>query len=42
MDSPVARALMKKCRGDDVVVRRPKGEAVFTIVSVTYRKTQAE
>lgn len=37
MDSPMARALMKKCEGDDVVVRRPKGDAVFTIVKVSYR-----
>jgi len=36
MDSPVARSLMKKCLGDEVVVRRPKGEARFTIVSVAY------
>jgi transcription elongation factor GreB len=37
MDSPMARALMKKAEGDEVVVKRPKGEAVFTIVSVRYR-----
>ena len=37
MDSPVARALMNKTEGDTVVVKRPKGEAVFTIVRVQYR-----
>ena len=36
MDSPIARALMKKMEGDEVVVKRPKGEAVFTIVKVRY------
>jgi transcription elongation factor GreB len=36
MDSPMARALMKKREGDDVVVKRPKGEALFTIVAVRY------
>ena len=37
MDSPMARALMKKCEGDEVTVRRPKGDAVFTIVAVSYQ-----
>ncbi len=37
MDSPVARALMKKCEGDEVVVKRPKGDALFTITGVSYR-----
>ena len=36
MDSPMARSLMKKAEGDEVVVKRPKGEAVFTIVKVQY------
>jgi transcription elongation factor GreB len=36
MDAPVARALMKKAEGDEVVVKRPKGDAVFTIVRVQY------
>ncbi len=36
MDSPMARALMKKTEGDEVVVKRPRGQAVFTIVSVQY------
>lgn len=37
MDSPMARALMKKAEGDEVVVKRPKGDAIFTIVCVQYR-----
>ncbi len=36
MDSPMARALMKKSEGDEAVVRRPKGDAVFMIVKVQY------
>jgi transcription elongation factor GreB len=37
MDAPMARALMKKAEGDEVVVKRPKDKAVFTIVSVQYK-----
>ncbi len=37
MDSPMARALMKRSEGDDVVVKRPKGDALLTIVKVSYR-----
>ena len=37
MDSPMAKALMKKTEGDEVIVKRPKGEAVFTIVRVQYQ-----
>ncbi|MBP6632363.1 MAG: transcription elongation factor GreB [Kofleriaceae bacterium] len=36
MDSPMARALLGRREGDDVVVRRPKGDATFTIVAVRY------
>lgn len=36
MDSPMARALMKKTEGDEIVVKRPKGDGVFTIVEVSY------
>ena len=36
MDSPMAKALMKKSEGNEVMVKRPKGEAVFTIVRVQY------
>jgi len=37
MDAPMARALMKKAEGDEVVVKRPKGDASYTIVAVSYR-----
>lgn len=40
MDSPVARALMRKSEGDEVVVRRPKGESYFTIVKVWYEPSE--
>lgn len=36
MDSPVARSLMKKSEGDEVVVKRPKGDARYTIAHVSY------
>ncbi len=36
MDSPLARALMKKSEGDEVIVKRPKGEACFVIARVQY------
>jgi transcription elongation factor GreB len=37
IDSPVARALMGKQIGDEVTVRRPKGEVSFGIRGVRYR-----
>jgi len=37
MDSPLARVLMKKTEGDEVIVKRPKGEAFFTIRRIQYR-----
>ncbi len=36
MDSPVGRALLGKSSGDEVVVRRPKGDAVFEVLEVRY------
>ncbi|MGB3622238.1 MAG: transcription elongation factor GreB [Ketobacter sp.] len=36
VDSPVARALLKKQEGDDVVVERPKGEVIYEISRVQY------
>lgn len=36
MDSPVARALMKKSEGDDVVVKSPKGKLVYVVLEVRY------
>lgn len=36
VDSPVARALLKKQEGDEVEVNRPRGAARFEIVRVQY------
>lgn len=41
MDSPVGRALLGKSCGDEVVVRRPKGDAVFEILAVRYEAADA-
>jgi transcription elongation factor GreB len=37
MDSPLGEALLGKCCGEEVAVRRPKGDAVFAITGVRYR-----
>src|SRR5512139_1042236 len=37
IDSPVARALIGKREGDEVTVKVPKGDVVYTIVAVEYR-----
>jgi transcription elongation factor GreB len=39
MDSPLGSALLGKCAGDEVAVRRPKGDAVFEITGVRYRSS---
>jgi transcription elongation factor GreB len=36
IESPLARALLQKRIGDEVVVQRPKGEITYLIVSVDY------
>ncbi len=36
VESPMARALLGKQEGDEVTVRRPKGDADFTIVAIDY------
>ncbi len=36
IDSPVAKALLKKARGDDVEVKRPDGTMYFHIVEIKY------
>ncbi|MFO0696446.1 MAG: transcription elongation factor GreB [Polyangiales bacterium] len=36
MDSPVGRSLLGKREGDEVVVRRPKGDATYAILEVRY------
>ena len=37
IDSPMGRALLGRSEGDEVMVARPKGRALFTIASVRYR-----
>jgi len=37
VDSPVGRALLGREEGDEVAVRRPRGDAVYTILEVRYR-----
>ena len=38
IDSPMARALLKKEVGDEAVVNTPSGEAYWEVVSVSYEK----
>lgn len=37
VDSPMAKALLGKQEGDEVLVRRPAGVATFTILHVAYK-----
>ena len=36
LDSPMAKALMGKCEGDEVTVNRPKGPMTYELLSVSY------
>ncbi|MBU4321483.1 MAG: transcription elongation factor GreB [Thermodesulfovibrionales bacterium] len=36
IDSPMAKALLSRTEGDEVVVRRPNGNAVFVVTSIRY------
>jgi len=36
IESPMARALLRREEGDEVLVQRPRGAARFTIVAVSY------
>ena len=36
IDSPMAKALLNRTEGDEVVVRRPNGNAVFVVTSIRY------
>lgn len=40
IDSPMAKALLKKQEGDEVTVFRPKGEASYEVVRVSYDPIQ--
>jgi transcription elongation factor GreB len=42
MDSPMARAMMQKSEGDTITVKRPKGDAVYSIIAVSYRRLSQE
>ncbi len=42
IDSPMARALLGKREGDEVMVRRPKGDALLTIADVSYDEASPE
>lgn len=35
MDSPVGKALLRKEEGDDVLIKRPKGDVVYSITKVS-------
>lgn len=37
MDSPMGKALLRRSVGDEIVVKRPKGNASFEILSVRYQ-----
>lgn len=37
IDSPMGKALLGRSEGDEVHVRRPAGEAVFTVLDVSYQ-----
>lgn len=39
MDSPLAKALMKKRINDEIDVRLPKGKQVYCIIDVSYKTT---
>ncbi|MGD0885110.1 MAG: transcription elongation factor GreB [Thermodesulfovibrionales bacterium] len=40
IDSPMARALLNRAEGDEVVVRRPNGKAVFVVTSISYESAK--
>ncbi|HEX5773315.1 MAG TPA: transcription elongation factor GreB [Geomobilimonas sp.] len=41
LDAPMGRALLGKREGDEVMVRRPAGDATFTIIDVSYQPLSA-
>lgn len=42
IDSPMAKALLGKEEGDEIVVRRPAGTASFTVLEVSYQPLAPE
>ena len=37
MDSPVAKAMLKKSEGDEIIVKTPRGDTVLEILDVQYK-----
>jgi transcription elongation factor GreB len=40
IDSPLARALLRRREGDEVVVQRPKGEITYVVIGVSYGRSE--
>lgn len=40
IDSPLARALLKKSVGDEVIVALPKGKATYSVLAVVYDRKE--
>lgn len=38
IDSPLARALLRKRVGEEVIVQRPKGEITYVVIAVSYER----
>jgi len=38
IDSPMAKALLRRSEGDEVVVRRPNGTSTFVVTAITYEQ----
>jgi transcription elongation factor GreB len=36
IDSPMAKAVMRKCEGDEITVKKPDGIAIFFLKSISY------
>jgi transcription elongation factor GreB len=41
IDSPMARALLRRTAGEEVTVPSPKGRATFVVVSIRYRGSKS-
>jgi transcription elongation factor GreB len=39
IDSPMAKALLRRTEGDEVVVSRPNGTVKFVVTSISYQRT---
>lgn len=37
IDSPMGKALLGRCEGDEFPVRRPAAEALFTVIEISYQ-----